>query len=75
VRDGAEMTREVITPCSFCLEPAISNYQRVWIKWKVFKNGDYAKRFTPQFDIQEPIEENNIHVCSVHEQPFLNGEI
>lgn len=70
------MTTEITTTnCDYCSNLAIANYQKVWIKWKVFKNGDYSKSFKPQFDIEEPIGTNNIHVCEIHEVAFLNGEL
>jgi hypothetical protein len=64
-----------MTKCNYCNRNAVANYQRVWIRWDVDKNGNYSKDYTEQFEMQEPIEENNLHLCAKHEEDLQNGEL
>lgn len=69
--------------CNHCELPAVANYQRVWVRWNVQKDGSYKDATYPTKeggayrlnDIDEPTEENNIHVCATHEEKLLDGEI
>lgn len=62
--------------CNECDKPATHNFQKVWVEWKVYKNGGYSKRFKHRgMDIEEPTGEDNRHYCDEHAKQFENGEI
>jgi len=66
--------------CNYCDKVAVANYQKVWVKWAITPQGDYAKE--PDYDgarelndREEPTGEDNIHVCEEHEQRLLDAEL
>lgn len=66
--------------CDHCDKPAVANFQRVWVRWEVRRNGDYSKH--PSYEgarqlnrNDEPTGDDNIHVCAEHEEKLLDGEI
>lgn len=66
--------------CDYCKKAPVANYQKVWVRWGMTKNGDYSKE--PDYhdtgklnDWDEPTGENNIHVCEKHEEELLNGDL
>ena len=61
--------------CDYCNKPATVNYQKVWVKWNIDKKGNYSKNFKTVFDIDEPVGDNNVHLCGEHEKKFLKGEL
>lgn len=68
--------------CDHCDKPAVANFQKMWVRWKVYRNGDYSKTARMDYDAvakmnewDEPTGENNIHVCAEHEEKLLNGEL
>jgi len=61
--------------CDYCDNEAVVNYQRVWISWKIMKDGNYSRRFKEEFDLEEPTEDNNVHVCHLCEERWLNNEL
>jgi len=62
--------------CDLCNSKAIINFQKVWVKFEIDKDDNYKedKNFDC-LDIEEPIEENNVHLCEKHSEQWLNGEI
>lgn len=55
--------------CDYCKTEAVINYQKVWSKFKIDKSGIYKKiRAFDALDIEEPIENDNIHLCQRHEK-------
>lgn len=68
-----------MTDCDYCSKPAVANYQKVWVRYAVDKNGDYGKREnTGDWEghlNDDPSGDDNAHVCKTHEGPWLNGEI
>ena len=62
--------------CDYCKSESVVNYQKIWSKFKIAKNGMYKKdRIFDAFDIEEPIENDNIHLCENHEKSWLEGEL
>ncbi len=62
--------------CNFCEKPAIRNYQKIWVSWFIKqKEETYAENPRVELDIEEPIEDDNVHVCKEHEQLWLDGKI
>lgn len=66
--------------CDHCKKRAVVNYQKVWVRWEMTRDGGYAKE--PDYDgarvlndNDEPVGEDNVHVCAEHEQKLLDGEI
>lgn len=66
--------------CDFCSKKPIANYQKVWVRWVMTPDGDYASK--PDYngaselnDMDEPTDGNNIHVCKKHEEKLLNGDL
>ena len=62
--------------CDFCSLAATANFQKVWTKFAIDKNGKYRedKKFRGG-DFEEPIGEDNIHLCKKHLDKWLKGEI
>jgi len=59
--------------CKFCNRLATRNYQKVWIMWTLDSEGKYSKQAKQKFDIQEPIEDDNVHTCDDCGVAFENG--
>jgi len=62
--------------CDYCEEIAIVNFQKIWIKFIIDKNGNYKK--DTKFDgenFEQPINNENIHLCKKHLKKFLKGKI
>jgi len=48
--------------CDFCKNnKAKYNLQKVWVLWKIDKNDNY--KFVSTLDIEEPVGEENLHLC------------
>ena len=62
--------------CDFCNLRAIFNFQKVWVKFTIDKKGRYKKdkKFCSE-DFEQPINENNIHLCKMHLEKFIKEEI
>ena len=61
-------------PCDYCREPAVRNYQRIWHVFVITRAGRYiAERV--DYELGEPRDENNVHVCPRHKRAWLAGEI
>lgn len=61
--------------CNYCKTKAAVNYQKVWTKFRIVQNGDYKQVRINSFDIEEPIEADNVHLCPSHEKAWLEGKI
>jgi len=62
--------------CDYCKTEAIVNYQKVWKRFKIGKGEFYKEDGSfDALDIEEPIDDNNIHLCRKHEIPWLKGKI
>lgn len=61
--------------CDFCKRGAVVNFQKVWIKFEIDRNDNYKedKNFDC-LDVEEPIEDDNLHLCEVHSKRWLGGE-
>jgi len=69
-------SNDITIKCDYCEKPAVRNYQRIWVSWKVYqKDGSYSKNPRLELDVEEPTGENNYHLCEEHEEQFLNGDI
>ena len=62
--------------CDFCKRKAIVNFQKTWKKFAIDKDGWYKedKEFCGA-DIEEPIDEENVHLCKIHSEKWLMAEI
>lgn len=62
--------------CDFCNSLATINFQKVWKKFIIDKNGDYKedKNFDGG-DFEQSINEDNIHLCKRHLTKWLKGKI
>lgn len=65
-----------IIRCDLCNSRAIVNFQKVWVKFIIDKNGEYKKdkNFHGE-DFEQPMNEDNIHLCKKHLEKFLRGEL
>ena len=65
-----------IIKCNFCNLEAVVNYQKVWVKFKIDEKGNYRKdnKFCGG-NFEQPINEDNIHLCKKHNKDWLEGEI
>ncbi len=60
--------------CDYCNEKAIINYQKVWVRYNITRDGSYeADQNFNGCDI-EPTYENNLHLCRKHEIKWLEGK-
>ena len=61
--------------CDKCNGTAVANYQKVWKRFDIDKDENYREddMFDP-LDIEEPVGEDNLHLCRDHEKEFL-GEV
>ena len=61
--------------CDFCNSLATVNFQKVWKRFIIDKNGEYKedKNFDGS-DFEQPIGEDNIHLCKRHLTKWLKGE-
>ena len=54
--------------CFICGEPATINYQKFWVYWKYDAETDtYSEESSIGLFIQEPTDEENIHLCEKRE--------
>lgn len=62
--------------CDFCSSSAVVNFQKVWKKFIIDKNGNYKedKKFDG-IEFEQPIEHYNIHLCKKHLRKWIKGEI
>lgn len=58
-----------------CKNAVRFNYQKVWVRYGVDSEGDYTRRRVDMPDIEEPIEDCNLHYCKKHAEQFENGEL
>jgi len=65
-----------IIKCDFCDSKAVVNFQKIWVKFIIDKNGRYIKdnKFRGE-DFEQPINADNVHLCEKHLEKFLKGEI
>ena len=62
--------------CDYCTAEAVVNYQKVWKRFKIGKREFYKEDGSfNALDIEEPIENDNIHLCHTHDSPWLEGKI
>ncbi len=62
--------------CDYCDKETIVNYQKVWKRFKIGKDEFYKEdKSFDACDIEEPIENDNIHLCKKHENIWLSGKI
>lgn len=60
---------------SECGKDATCNYQKVWVRYSLNKDGDYgARKYNDELN-EDPSGDDNIHLCKEHEQKMLAGEI
>lgn len=50
--------------CDYCNKKAIANYQKIWVRYIV---NDYDYTADVDYTGEEPMEEDNRHVCEKHE--------
>ena len=62
--------------CFFCEKMADVNYQKVWTRWRITKDGGYVRdaKFDP-LSIEEPTMDENIFMCREHEALWKEGKI
>ncbi|MBI4920074.1 hypothetical protein HY838_02200 [Candidatus Azambacteria bacterium] len=54
----------------------MANYQKIWAKFKIDKNGMYKKISTfDALNIEEPTGDSNLHLCLKHEKDWREGKI
>jgi len=55
---------------------AVVNFQKIWVKFIIDKNGKYKKdtKFLGE-EFEQPTNEDNIPLCKKHLKKFMNGEI
>jgi len=65
--------------CSFCDEPAVRNYQKVWASWAILNGNKYSKdpriEGTRQVIDSVPKNPDNFLACKYHEQEWLDGNL
>jgi len=67
------MNEKIFIKCNFCNKKSKFNLQKVWIKYNVDATGNYDEdRSFDTFDVEEPINEDNIHLCEICFEKWLN---
>lgn len=63
--------------CDYCNKPAVRNYQKIWVSFFIRnkEREEYSKNPRPEYDVQEPNGEENVHVCEKCEERWLNNEL
>lgn len=61
--------------CTYCSNKAVANFQKVWIVWDVNESGAYGDEPKIEFDREEPVGEENVHVCEKHREEFRSGSL
>lgn len=62
--------------CDFCKSSAIVNFQKVWTKFNINKRGKYREdEEFDCFDVEEPMNDDNLHLCKKDFKRWINGEI
>jgi len=51
--------------CDLCDSPATHNFQKLWVDWRIDRNGNYSKTFAV-LDDQNPTDEDNLYRCEKH---------
>ena len=60
--------------CRACGKPATRNYQKIWVMYKVYKNGGYSRSYQHKgMYIEEPTGEDNLHFCDACGEEFEAG--
>jgi len=61
--------------CDLCNLKAVVNFQKIWVKFTINKDGKYKKDKTfCGGDFEQPINEDNIHFCKKHLKEWLNRD-
>lgn len=60
--------------CDHCPTRAIRVYQRIWHVFDVRPTGRYGNERI-EYEIEEPLGVNNLHLCLEHEARFLAGSL
>ena len=70
------MNKENFIKCYYCNKNSRFNLQKVWVKYNIDKKGNYNedKNFDT-FDIEEPIDDDNLHLCKSCFENWSNGKI
>lgn len=69
-----EENEDIIVKCDFCDARAVANLQKIWVKFKVSKDGRYKRdRTFDGTDFDGPDGEDNIHLCKKCEEKWLEG--
>ena len=62
--------------CDYCKKPPVANYQKIWVRWAINRSGEYSRlaSYTKVYEMNEwdePVGDDNIHVCRDHEKELL----
>ena len=70
------MNEKNFIKCNFCNKNSVFNLQKVWVKYNIDTKGNYNedKNFDT-FDIEEPVNNNNLHLCKSCFESWLNGKV
>jgi NADH dehydrogenase/NADH:ubiquinone oxidoreductase subunit G len=70
------MSKENFIKCDYCDKNSKCNLQKIWVKYDINEKGNYSedKNFDT-FNIEEPMNENNLHLCRSCFENWLNGKI
>jgi len=64
-----------MTPeCDHCPKRAVRNYQRIWHIFKITRGGEYVSECV-DYELEEPVDDSNRHLCAEHEAAFLAGDL
>jgi hypothetical protein len=70
------MNEKIFIKCHYCNKNSNFNLQKIWIKYNIDKKGNYTedKNFD-NFDIEEPINNDNLHMCKNCFKSWINEKI
>lgn len=70
------MNEKKFIKCNFCDKDSKYNLQKVWVKYNIDKKGYYKEdKDFDTFDIEEPINDDNLYLCESCFENWSNGRI
>ena len=62
--------------CDFFSNNATVNYQKIWVRFKISKDGNYKEdnKFNDA-DFEHPIENDNVYLCRKRNKDWLEMKI
>ena len=75
-KHNSKNSKKDLVKCDYCNMNAFANFQKVWVKYNINKNGAYkiSKDFINSC-LEEPSINENVHLCKKHLRKWINEDI